>query len=33
MYMVLRTCIHNRLSKVRKWEILTIVSAEETEIS
>ena len=29
----LRTCIHNRLSKVRKWEILTIVSAEETEIS
>ena len=29
----IRTCIHNRLSKVRKWEILTIVSAEETEIS
>ena len=28
-----RTCIHNRLSKVWKWEIMTIVSAEETEIS
>lgn len=29
----LRTCIHNRLSKVWKWEITTIDSAEETEIS
>ena len=28
-----RTCIHKRLSRVWKWEILTIVSAEETEIS
>ena len=29
----LRTCIHKRLSRVWKWEIMTIVSAEETEIS
>ena len=29
----IRACIHNRLSKVRKWEILTIVSAEDMEIS
>ena len=29
----LRTCIHIRLSKVWKWEILAIASAEETEIS
>ena len=28
-----RTCIHKRLSRVWKWEIMTIVSAEETEIS
>lgn len=30
---VLRSCIHKRLSKVWKWEILTIASAEEREIS
>ena len=29
----LRSCIHKRLSKVWKWEILTIASAEEREIS
>ena len=29
----LRSCIHNRLSKVWRWEILTIASAEEVEIS
>ena len=29
----LRSCIHNRLSRVWKWEIMTIDSAEETEIS
>ena len=29
----LRTCIHKRLSRVWKWEITTIDSAEETEIS
>ena len=28
-----RSCIHKRLSKVWKWEILTIASAEEREIS
>ena len=28
-----RTCIHKRLSRVWKWEITTIDSAEETEIS
>lgn len=28
-----RSCIHNRLSKVWRWEILTIASAEEMEIS
>ena len=28
-----RICIHKRLSKVWEWEIMTIVSAEETEIS
>ena len=31
--MYLRSCIHKRLSKVWKWEILTIASAEEREIS
>ena len=30
---MLRSCIHNRLSKVWRWEILTIASAEEMEIS
>ena len=30
---IVRTCIHKRLSRVWKWEIRTIVSAEETEIS
>ena len=29
----LRTCIHKRLSKVWEWEIMTIVSAEDTVIS
>ena len=29
----LRSCIHKRLSMVWKWEITTIDSAEETEIS
>lgn len=29
----LRSCIHKRLSKVWKWEILTMASADETEIS
>ena len=29
----LRSCIHKRLSKVWKWEILTIASAEERKIS
>jgi hypothetical protein len=29
----IRSCIHKRLSKVWKWEILTIASAEEREIS
>ena len=29
----LRTCIHKRLSKVWTWEITTIDTAEETEIS
>ena len=29
----LRTCINKRLSRVWKWEITTIDSAEETEIS
>lgn len=28
-----RTCIHKRLSRVWEWEIATIDSAEETEIS
>ena len=28
-----RTCIHKRLSKVWEWEIMTIVSAEDTVIS
>ena len=28
-----RSCIHKRLSTVWKWEILTIASAEEREIS
>lgn len=30
---ILRSCIHKRLSKMWKWEIMTIVSADETEIS
>ena len=30
---VFRTCIHKRLSKVWTWEITTIDTAEETEIS
>ena len=29
----LRICIHKRLSRVWKWEIMTIDSAEDTEIS
>ena len=29
----IRSCIHKRLSKVWKWEILSIASAEEIEIS
>ena len=31
--MILRTCIHKRLSKEWKWEMVTIDSAEEIEIS
>ena len=30
---IVRSCIHKRLSEVWKWEILTIASAEEREIS
>ena len=30
---LLRSCIHKHLSKVWKWEILTIASAEEREIA
>ena len=33
MSISIRSCIHKRLSKVWKWEILTIASAEEREIS
>ena len=29
----LRTCIHKRLSRVLKCEIMTIATADETEIS